>query len=440
MKTKWLKTGFITLGIASIVSCTPSLNKMTLLRSPEKLSHSFEYSSVRENEFLEFKGKLKSFASKISECFVKREYDSTKNIVVSPLSIELCLGLAVRSSNGQTRQEILDSMGVDYETFNKYYKLYYNHFLLDIKDEDNKVVSKLSLTNSIWFDNDLRLVEGGLDALKDDYYCYSYEVDFNGDNKKTNKAIQEFINEQTNGLINPQLNLSEDVLFALMNTLYLKDLWNSMGIDLSYADNSYQFTNANGNKSNKNLLMGSYKLGKVLNKDNYSCFYTETNRGFRIYFIKPNEGKKINDIFTNSLINEAINDKNYINVDDVLHEMYYTRCFFPEYEAYSEVSLNDMLLYDFNVKCLFDKSLCDYSNVSYDRAYCDSVQHYAKLKVDKKGVEGAAVTIMANEATSGMPDDYKRVYDDFIVDKEFGYVLTFKDNDILFSGITSNID
>ena len=34
---------------------------------------------------------------------------------------------------------------------------------------------------------------------------------------------------------------------------------------------------------------------------------------------------------------------------------------------------------------------------------------------------------------------YKEVYETFVVDKEFGYILTYKDA-VLFSGITTNID
>ena len=42
------------------------------------------------------------------------------------------------------------------------------------------------------------------------------------------------------------------------------------------------------------------------------------------------------------------------------------------------------------------------------------------------------------EAGATMPE-YKEVHETFEVDKEFGFVLTYK-NSILFSGIVTNID
>ena len=45
------------------------------------------------------------------------------------------------------------------------------------------------------------LTETGLDDLCDNYYCYSYEADFDGHNKESNDALRAFINEKTKGLI-----------------------------------------------------------------------------------------------------------------------------------------------------------------------------------------------------------------------------------------------
>ena len=425
-----------------LASCHASLNKMTLLRSPEKLAHAYSYEEVNSEAYLNFKNKMRQVSSKLSESVIKRNYEDDKNITLSPLSIELCLGLAISGSSNETREELLNIFDMDYQTFNQYYKTYFNQLSLERKQYDsNKIMSQLLLTNSIWIDDDVTLKDSGLDALRDDYYCYSYHVDFKNDNKRSNKAIQEFINDKTKGLINPELKFSVDTLFVLMNTLYLKDIWNDLGDDLPYASNEYKFTNANKEQSNKQLLDGYYFDGRTLKTSDYESFYTQTESGFKLYFVKPTENKNLKDIFNKETIDYVLDNNHYIYKDDMKLEKYHTETIFPEFKASCDLELKDILKEDYNVKTLFDISTCKFNNLTERELFCSSIRHIAKLDVNKKGIEGAAVTMMAMEGNAFPGDvDYQDIYETFVVDKEFGFILTYQDNDVLFSGTVTNID
>ena len=436
-----LKKIFILGSVFLLTACHSSLNKMTLLRSPEKLTHAYSYEEVNEQGYLSFKDKLKEVSSQLSESVIKREFKDNGNITLSPLSIELCLGLAVSASSGTTREELLNIFDMDFVTFNKYYKTYYNQMSLERYGDDNKLMSQQLLTNSIWIDSNIKLFDKGLDDLMNDYYCYSYQADFRNDNEKSNKAIEEFISDKTKGLIKPKLQFSPDTLFVLMNTLYLKDIWNNAGIELTYAEDEYKFTNRDGQVSSKKLLdPNKYLTGKALVTDNFSSFYTSTLNGFKITFIKPNNGKDLKDIFTASNINYAINKDNYIYKDDTRMEKYHTKCIFPEYKAECDVELKDIIREDYHVNTLFDSGSCDFSSLTQLEVFISSIKHIAKLEVNKKGIEGAAVTLMMGEATSiGDPDPYQHIYEIFPVDQEFGFVITYQDA-VIFSGTVTNID
>ena len=432
----------ISLGsIFSVSACSSNetaLSKLKQLRSPEGLSHSYNYNETRSEEYLLFKSKFKSLSTRLSESFAKREFEENKNLALSPLSIEMCLGLAIRSGSGKTREELLNIFGIDYENFNKYYSLFYNELSFEKKNSFQQLLAQLFMTNSIWIDNDVALLDSGLDALRDDYYCYSYEVDFDKNNKNTNDAISEFISEKTKGLIKPNLNLPNEVSFVLMNTLYLKDIWNEEGNDLTYAPATYKFKNLDGSYSSKNLLSGQYVLGRTLENDSYSAFKTFTESGFGLYFIKPNQDVDILDVFNSENIEYVVDENNYIVLDNGKFERYHTNCIFPEFIGECDTDLKKMFKEDFNVQTLFDTS-CDFSNLARDSVYCEEFKQIAKLEVNKKGIEGAAVTYMAMCGASGPDERYTDVYETFVVDKEFGYVLTYNDA-ILFSGITTNID
>ena len=442
MRRNLIKLPIIVAAIISLVACSNHFSPTQYqgvkeLRNPDGLSHNASYEELRTKEYLAFRSKMSAFSSKLTEAITKREYQSGKNFVLSPLSAELCLGLAIRSANGMTRQELLDAIGIDYNSFNANYKLFYNSLEREVKNNMNQLTSQLLLTNSIWIDDEADLKNDGLDALKNDYYCHSFNADFNHHNKEANQAIQDFIKDKTKGLINQNLNLSPETLFVLMNTLYLKDLWNPEGHDLSYASKDYKFTNSDKSVSSKQLLTGYYNDGKAITNDDYSCFYTTTERNYSIYYVKANEGKNLKDVFNKDTISHVIDSKNYVYQDDVKLESYHTNCVFPEYDVKGDIDLKKVFTEDFDVKLIFSNA-CDLSNLSNSPVYCQDFKQIARLKVDKKGIEGAAVTYMAYAGAAG-PGEYKDVYETFVVDQEFGFILT-SGEDVIFSGIVTNID
>ena len=414
--------------------------KVTELRNPDGLDHTVARAQLNDSNYYNFKDKMRVFSTKMSESFIKSDYDANKNITISPLSIEMCLGLAVYCANGQTRTELLNALDVDFTTFNKYYKLLFNELSRLDKDASDQVASELSLTNSIWIDNDINLSETGLDDLKNDYYCHSFEADFNKNNKETTEAIEYFIEQKTKGLIQPDLQFDPKTFFVLMNTLYLKDIWNDWGGDLNTTSET-KFKNANGNVSSKELLVGYSEDGKAIETDDYSCFFACTRYGRYLYFVKPNEGKALKDVFNKEAMQYVLNHKNYVYQDNEKLERYHTNCVFPEFKADSDIDLIKMFRNDFNVTSMFDPMKCDFSNIMKEPApgYIEQFKHIAKLEVNKKGIEGAAVTYMAYAGAAG-PDEYTDIYETFEVDKEFGFILTNYYGDIIFSGTVTNID
>ena len=156
---------------------------------------------------------------------------------------------------------------------------------------------------------------------------------------------------------------------------------------------------------------------------------------------KNMKGPLIKDIFNKEAMQYVLNHKNYVYQDNEKLERYHTNCVFPEFKADSDIDLIKMFNNDFNVTSMFDPMKCDFSNIMKEPApgYIEQFKHIAKLEVNKKGIEGAAVTYMAYAGAPG-PDEYTDVYETFEVDKEFGFILTNSYGDIIFSGTVTNID
>ena len=138
--------------------------------------------------------------------------------------------------------------------------------------------------------------------------------------------------------------------------------------------------------------------------------------------------------------------KDYNAVDEENKLQYFTRCLFPEFKAKYDSEINEMLSKNFGIENLFNdpgifppERSCDFSNLSDDECYCGSVRHITDLTVDKKGIEGAAVTVIAMDGATSAGPEYQIIYEDFAVDKTFGFIITDSNDVTLFSGVIDKI-
>ena len=424
---------FVIIILLTCSACGKTVYNSKLLKSPDVIEN-YKYNKI-DDEFLL---KLSSFSSKLS--FEYNDYfDVDDNFVISPISIYMALSMVVECANNDTRQEVLEALGMTYEEVKTNTKLLYENLIKERK-YGNKVTYKQMITNSIWFDKEIEFKEGIIDSLTDNYYCYPYVTDFYNNNKKANKDIRAFVKDKTKGLIDQDFDLNKLTLFALINTYYLKDVWQKDGDELSFTNEIYDFINSDSSIKETKLMYGLYQDGKIQNFDTFKTFYTETANGTKIKFIIPNDNYSIKDVFNYENINLVNCIKDYQANDDINKISYKTRCLFPKFEADSNNDLRKLFEERFNFKTLFDDGKCDYTNVTdKEEICCTKLVHMAKFKTDEVGMEGAAVTIAANGAEGAFGSTYELILEDFIIDKAFGYVVTNPDDIILFSGIINNL-
>ncbi len=382
-----------------------------------------------------FQSKAEAFAASFAEK-TYAAYGKTDNFTVSPISVYSALALAAECASGDTRTEILSALGVTYDQLRANYPELYRS--LNVTDErEGKVISTLSLGNSVWLDEQLDYKQTCIDALSEYYQSYSYSADFKHDNDAANQAVRNFVKKQTKGLIDKDFLLSEETLFTLINTLYLKTVWNTDGEDLHYTGKTYDFKNSDGTTASVKLLQGHYCNGRVYEGKTFSSFFISAAGGYKVKFILPKDGYSLNDVFTAENIAEANAVIDYLPIDEQNGTEYYTRCFFPEFKCKYDESIVDILRDEFGIDLLFDKDRCDFSAMTDTPAYCKQVQHVTDLTVDKTGIEGAAVTVMEMAGTSCPP--FKRVYADFVLDRAFGFVITDWNNVALFTGAVNKV-
>lgn len=425
---------------------TPSGYILKAANPKDKLS----FTQTQEEGFIEFLNKIDSFAAKLSAKIYhyKEEYKNT-NYTVSPLSIYMALAMAIDCSNNTTRQEMLDAVGVNYEEVVKYttylYSLRNEEYKYYNEETNSQEVSAFEmLRNSIWINEYyIRNIKNeGVENLAKYYHSDTYKAPFTTNNELANKLLTDYVKENTKGLIDSNFNVPTELIFALVNTYYLKEIWEENIDELPLSNTLYEFINSDNSKTETKLLEGRYVKGRVYETDTYTHFYTTTQHGYKLKFIVPKDNISVHDIFNEDVLKNVNNIEDYNAYDKENNEMHLTRSLFPKFEAEYDDEIKDILFNEFNIKSLFGvESVCDFSNVLQDvDVYCSSVIHKTKLKVDEVGIEGAAVTIMMMcESAATSEDPIKYVYHDYIVDKSFGFILTDSRDITLFSGVVNKI-
>ena len=162
----------ILLILLMLASCTmPNLKKYEVVEAAE--SDAPDYELLRNSDYLAFLEKLSAFSSEITEG-VFSTVGINQNFCISPMSVYMALALVVEASSGETRQEILDALGLSYDevsTFTKELYAFRNRKYAYKNSYGNDVVSAYEmLSNSIWLDEGLAYNQTGVNNLVSNYY------------------------------------------------------------------------------------------------------------------------------------------------------------------------------------------------------------------------------------------------------------------------------
>ena len=144
-----------------------------------------------------------------------------ENRVCSPLNIYMALGMLAETTDGSSRQQILDLLGADsIDTLRERADTLWNTSYCD----DGATTSVLA--SSLWLNEDVTFKEKVLDQLAQTYYASSFSGEMGSDGM--NSAFRSWLNEQTGGMLEGQigeLELDPRTELALATTIYFRAKW-----------------------------------------------------------------------------------------------------------------------------------------------------------------------------------------------------------------------
>ncbi len=348
--------------------------------------------------------------------FIRYIADSTdKSYVVSPLSFKYALAMLTAGTAGNTQAELLRALNYsdtaaldkDMQAFGTFADRF-NKFA----EEYNLDGHALQVANSIWKRSDLPAFKSGFTGKMKLYSAEYFDFTTNSVVEKVNKWVNEKTHKMIPTLL-PDNYDTRDLAVILMNALYFKDTWD----DEFYKVGKMQFTCRSGAKVQKEFI-GHTDYYRYFKDSSTELVVLGMDQGID-FVVALGSTDNIR-----SKLDSA--SSRYVDVK------------IPEFETESSLSNGELIsfLTKRGVSSVFDSMTSDFTPmIDYDELYVSDIIQKAKIKLDKTGVEAAAVTAIMTKAGASFSTDDPII---FTADREFSYYIVARETgDMLFAGRVS---
>lgn len=302
--------------------------------------------------------------------------DETTNAFYSPGSLYFALSAAAAGAAGQSREELLALLG--FETEEELAEECHHSFISLYQNQD---IYKLQIASSLWADMNISLKQPFLDHAKDDYFMEIYQADLASGH--TSDAMAQWVKDHTAGLLEPSVELSDDAMLSLLNTVYYYDEWLDQFNPEATKDDI--FTCSNGTKltasfMNRTVGSGSYRRGA-----NYISSALSTKNG-QVLFVLPNEGTNVHELLASpdTLMAIAEGTDGESGFGEVVWSI-------PKFSYDSEYDLKDTLC-QLGLEDVFSDQSADFTSMTDEKVWMDDIKQQSHVAIDENGIEAASFT------------------------------------------------
>ena len=345
-------------------------------------------------------------------------YDKGENLppnyVMSPLSFSYALSMLANGAGGATQAEILKAIGVTGESMENANALYAK--LMEQLPKMDKS-TEVDIANTMWMALDFQPYDAFVNALKANYQAGMMQTD----TQDALNAINKWCKEKTHGLIDPFLKRwNPETRMMLLNALYFKGKW-AMPFDAAKTAKE-TFANEDGSKATVDMMNATQDLRYYEDNRFAMTEFPYGNGAFSIQFFLPKDGVSLNDCITEL----GKSDWNQIYTNSGLASVTVKM---PKFTTETKESLIDVAK-ALGIKTAFSP-MADYSNLAKEKVELNDIFQAAKISVDEKQTEAAAVTGVS--IITGVSPTVKKY--NFYLNRPFVYVLREKSTGvILFVG------
>lgn len=349
---------------------------------------------------------------------------TSQNRICSPVNIYMALAMLAETTNGNSRQQILDLLGA---TDTQALQTHANSIWKAVHQDDGHTVRLLA--NSLWLDDTVTYDKAVLDSLAENYYASSYQGDLSS--TAATKALQKWLNEQTGNLLKKytrQEQFSAQTVLSLASTVYFRAKWSEPFSSRNNTESTFHGTDGDTQCTfmHKQEYHTTYYWG-----DHFGAVALPLEGGSRMWLILPDADSSVDSVLAGSQLTQLLsNDYEYENSSYLRVNLSV-----PKFDVGSQTDLRSDLQ-DMGVTDIFDPSVSDFSAALPESSgiTLGKISHAARVAIDEEGVTAAAYTLEDVCGATMPPDEVI----DFVLDRPFLFVITTYDSLPLFAGVINN--
>lgn len=401
------------LGLVRIFSVNLTIMKKILyILAIALLLTSCDWISPGDQEFVQTKKSMEVVSTNNNfglELFSKILEDEDKpNVMISPASISLALGMAYNGAETTTRDafdQLLDYEGLTPTEVNEISRDLIMQLVIDRND------NLLEIANSIWHHKDFPIHQSFLDINKTYFDAEVNELDFSSPSAV--ETINKWVSDNTHKKIEKILEeLSPDARMVLINALYYNCLWeyefdpDESSQKMFYNDDESEFGEVEMMKTESEFNYAS--------TDDFTSVELPYKDGkFSMHLFLPADGTTLDELIQ-KLDGDAWDSwlgeyETHEKVQVVLPKFKF------DYDRPLGPELKEM-----GIEIAFTEE-ADFSGISDIPLLITDVFHKTYIDVNEEGTEAAAVTAIVFGITSVGPDDGP-IYISF--DRPFLFTIT----------------
>lgn len=362
----------------------------------------------------------KSEDGNFSTTFIKASHKNINkdNYMISPYSVEIALSMLRDGSKGETLKEIE-------------------------KVCPKRTIKTLSVKNKVNVANALFVKNKFKDDIKETYtnnLKENYNVDFIYDDFSSPKVINNWVNKETNGMIDKLLNdIDPEFVLGLANAVAMEEEWQEE-FKCELIDKG-SFTKIDGKKIDVSMLTKSYESSASYYKDDtsealvipYKKYDYKTGKetkkdGEQLEFIGiiPND---IDNYISNLNLNtiKKIDKEKQDSGEDLT---IYAKL--PKFDFSFNFKKFKKTLKDMGIKSVFGNADLSGMVNNHPDLFINEAIHKTYVKVDEKGTKAAAATYFGSKDMAVAEKERVEIF----FDKPFIFIIKdTKSNELLFFGV-----
>ena len=345
------------------------------------------------------------------------------NIILSPLSASLMLGMLMNGADGETlsqMQQVLGFEGLTPAEINDWYA----NLLQTLPTLDD--VTTVNIANSLWVKNEFPVLEDFIAVNRQFFDATTDNVDMA--DPATADLINQWAADHTNNLIKHVVDPTDisNCVMLLANALYFKSTWStpfeeSVTRDAEFYPLTSSVTKVPTMRGTISAPYADTKEGQLLELD-------YQGGKFCMDILLPEQGKDIRKVlagFTAEDWSDRLARLRYADVHVALPKL--------------DLHYNRMLTADL-IAAGMPKALspaAEFPHISKISTYLSWVKQVCHLTVDESGTEAAAVTIGGMDLANA--DPIRKEYKEFFANRPYLIVIREKEQgNILFTALIGN--